>query len=171
MGTNKRGRKSKYKPEYAKLAYQFCLLGATNDQLAALFKINTDTINGWMKSFPEFSDAVKGSKEQADAQVAEGLFKRGIGFQYDEVTYEKIDLKADAADDIKVEAYKRKVVTKHVIPDPGAAMNWLSNRQPDRWRNKQTIDAKVDWLKTLEKLTEEDLQRLANEILKQQQHG
>ena len=164
----KRGRKTKYKEEFVKQAYQFCLLGATNAQLATLFDVNTDTINGWIKTYPEFSDAVKGAKDVADAQVAEGLFRRAIGFQYDEITYEKIDLVPTTADDVKIEAYKRKVVTKNVIPDPGAAMNWLSNRQPERWRNRQDINAKVDWIKILEKMSEEDLQRLATEMLKQQ---
>ena len=165
---SKRGRKTKYKEEYAKQAYQLCLLGATNDQLATFFEVNTDTIHGWMKTYPEFSDAVKGAKIVADAQVAEGLYRRAIGFQYDETTYEKIDLIPNADDNIKLEAFKRKIVTKNVIPDPGAAMNWLSNRQPERWRNRQDINAKVDWIKMLEKMSEEDLQRLATEMLKQQ---
>ncbi|TDR34345.1 hypothetical protein DES43_115115, partial [Aquamicrobium defluvii] len=29
-----------------------------------------------------------------------------------------------------------------VAPDPSAAMNWLKNRQPDKWRDKSEIDHK-----------------------------
>ena len=33
-----------------------------------------------------------------------------------------------------------KVVVKEVQPDAGAALNWLKNRQPQHWRDKQEVE-------------------------------
>ena len=35
----KLGRPPHYKPDYCAIAYKFCLLGATNEDLADLFKV------------------------------------------------------------------------------------------------------------------------------------
>lgn len=37
---------------------------------------------------------------------------------------------------LKSSLTKKKIVTKMVAPDPGAALNWLKNRQKKLWRDK-----------------------------------
>ena len=34
----------------------------------------------------------------------------------------------------------RAETTRHIPPDPGAALNWLKNRQPDKWRDKSSLE-------------------------------
>jgi hypothetical protein len=34
----------------------------------------------------------------------------------------------------------RAETTTHIPPDPGAALNWLKNRQPDKWRDKKRLE-------------------------------
>lgn len=133
------GRPTDYKPEYNDQARKLCLLGATDKELADFFEVVEDTINEWKKVYPDFSVSVKSGKISADAEVAHGLFRRAIGYQYEETTYEKIEVELDGEKDpeeIKMEAYKKKVVVKELAPDPGAGMNWLSNRQRKKWRQK-----------------------------------
>jgi hypothetical protein len=161
---NRGGRPSKYLPEYAKQARKLCLLdiGITDAHLAEFFEVNEDTIYEWKKKFPEFSESVKGGKKLADANVAAALYKRAIGFTYDEVTFEKIDakvvLETTTAGDIKTDqAYKKKVVTKLVVPDTGAAMNWLKNRQKELWR-----DNEIDY----SKMTDEQLDYIIEKLKK-----
>jgi len=124
------GRPTKYRAAFAKQAYTLCLLGATDKVLAEFFDISESTLNEWKEKYPNFRSKVSGGKIYADAQAAEGLFKRATGYNYDEVTFEKVDFNEGAkGDNIKQEAFKKKVVTKHLPPDAGAALNWLKNRQ------------------------------------------
>ena len=50
-----RGRPTLYKPENAELARKFCMLGATNEDLARCFEVSRSTIDHWIDTIPEFS--------------------------------------------------------------------------------------------------------------------
>jgi len=119
------GRPSKYKPEFDKMAYGFGLLGATDAQMADSFGVTEQTLNNWKHDFPSFFESLKSSKLVADAKVAESLYKRAQGFEYDEVT-----------DD---EKNGQKTIRKMVPPDPTSMIFWLKNRQPAAWRDKQEV--------------------------------
>ncbi|MGJ8518028.1 hypothetical protein [Carnimonas bestiolae] len=123
------GRQSKYKAEYAEQARKLCVLGATNEELADFFEVGGTTIDRWLVAHPEFKQAVKDGKTLADAQVAEKLFKRATGYSHPE-------------DDIR--AINGEIVitptTKRYPPDTVAAIFWLKNRQPTKWRDKPVAD-------------------------------
>ena len=76
----KRGPASGFKPEYCKLARKFCILGATNEQLAEFFDVALSTIGDWLVQFPEFKQAVNQGRAVADADVAESLYGRATGY-------------------------------------------------------------------------------------------
>jgi len=144
----KEGRPTKYDPGYNEIARKLCLLGHTDKELAKFFEVDRDTIKEWKSVYPEFSASVNAGKLLADSEVASSFHKRAVGYQYEEVTYEKIIIKegegfmkTDDVDNegISVDPYKKKVVVKEVAPDPGAALNWLKNRQPKKWRDKQEL--------------------------------
>lgn len=137
------GRPTKYQPSYTTLAYNYCLLGADDKFLARSFEVNIDTIHEWKKKHREFSDAIKRGKEIADGQVAAALFKRAVGYEYEEDTLELVQkkkLELDEEGNIRDKNVHRLVVTKRIIkqvaPDPLAAFFWLKNRQPELWRDK-----------------------------------
>lgn len=119
------GRPSSYKPEYADLAYKFALLGANNTRIAELLDVHVDTVHEWRNTIPQFSDALKAGKENADANVAKSLYHRALGYEHPE-------------DDIR--AINGEIVITPTIkrypPDTGAATLWLKNRQPTIWRDK-----------------------------------
>lgn len=130
-----RGRPSDYDPTlHPAEAYRLCLLGYTDDELARSFGVSNTTIRTWKKTHEDFLRAVKEGKELADAKVAESLFKRATGYEYPS---EKIVTLGIGNGESVVE---RVPITAVVLPDPGAALNWLKNRQPDKWRDKQQVE-------------------------------
>ena len=119
------GRPTDYQPEYNEQAYKFCLLGATDRRLAELFEVSEVTLNAWKKERPDFLKSLKAGKEIADAEVANSLYQRALGYSHPE-------------DDIR--AVNGEIVVtrtiKHYPPDTAAATLWLKNRQPSVWRDK-----------------------------------
>jgi len=79
------GRPTKYKPEYAEQAKKLCHLGATDSQLADFFQVSVSTVSLWKVQHSEFSDALKGAKEEVDAKVEQSLYRRAMGYECDEV--------------------------------------------------------------------------------------
>ena len=134
LEVDKGGRPTDYRAVYAKQAFKFCLLGATNEQLAGFFDVSIATIKNWMKAHPKFLAAVKAGKDQADAEMAESLFNKGIGFTR---TVTTVDVNAAG------EKTKKKKV-EYFAPDVTAQIFWLKNRRPDLWREKKEIDHKFD---------------------------
>lgn len=120
------GRPSKYKEEYAELAYNYCLLGATDLELADFFGVCEATINNWKIDYPEFLESLKKGKQIADSRVAKALFHRAIGYE---------------APDLDIKMFEGSIIktpyVKHYPPDATSAIFWLKNRQPDKWRDKR----------------------------------
>ena len=75
---NKRGSPTKYKPEYAELGRKYCLLGATDENLAEFFDVTVTTINNWKIEHPEFFESIKKGKHEADALVAASLYQTAL---------------------------------------------------------------------------------------------
>jgi len=124
------GRPTKYRKEYVKQTFKLCLLGATDKELADFFDVNEDTIYEWKKEYPEFSEAIKGGKEEADATVASKLYHRAIGYEHTDTQFATY----------QGEITDQKEYTKHYPPDTVAAIFWLKNRQKAKWRDKQEVD-------------------------------
>lgn len=136
------GRPSDFKDEYADLAYNYCLLGATDKDLASFFNVCEATINNWKISSPEFLESVKKGKDIADAHIASKLFNRAEGaeiqkqqaFKVKEVIYENGKRVKETE---KIEIVE---LTEVIAPDTTAAIFWLKNRKPEYWKDKQVID-------------------------------
>lgn len=127
MSDNERGRPTKYKKEYAEQAKKFCLLGASNEQIADFFNVTVSTYHLWRNKHPEFDKAVLDGKLMADANVANALYKRAVGFEVKKEKHANFEGKFTD----KVE------YTEEVIPDVGAATKWLKNRQPEIWGERE----------------------------------
>jgi hypothetical protein len=78
-----RGRPTLYKPENAELARKFCLLGATNEDLAGLFEVARRTIDDWIATIPEFAEGVRQGRDVADAAIVQKLYSRAMGYSYE----------------------------------------------------------------------------------------
>lgn len=147
----KRGPKTKYKEEYAKIAEKVCIeFGADDKQLARVFGVSEATINNWKKHYPELLESIKKGKDVFDTQVVEkSLLKRALGYKYTETTREpcvvikrkgkKPEIAEEDLPNVRSEMVITKTVTKEVAPDVTAQIFWLKNRNPERWRDKQDI--------------------------------
>lgn len=133
---------SKYKPQYINQAYVACAeMGADLEQLGKLFLASSASVKRWMKEFPEFKKAILEGREIFDtAKVERALVQRAVGFEYDEVTTERV-LLANKADKGKANlpAIKKKVTTKLYPAEASCIYFWLINRQPERWKNTKYV--------------------------------
>jgi hypothetical protein len=119
------GRPTLYKPENNELARKFCLLGATNEDLAGLFDVALRTIDNWLATLPEFAAAVKQGRDIADADVVQSLHSRATGYSYETE---------------KIFHYRGEVTrvphTVHCPPETRACVFWLRNRRRRHWLEK-----------------------------------
>ena len=144
-------RPSKYQEVFTKQAYKLALLGAKDKELANFFEVDVDTIHEWKKVHPQFSDSLKRGKEYADQNVSKSLYKRAIGFKFEEVTHERVEVgefNPQLGEFVKVPATKTKVVTKYIIPDTTAQIFWLKNRRSDIWRDRQEVSHDIESVKS-----------------------
>lgn len=130
------GRPTLYKEEYNEQADKLCKLGATDADLADFFNVNEDTINEWKKVHPKFSESLKAGKMLADANVAQRLYERAMGFEHDS---EEIKIISVGGQDGGSEIV-RVPIRKIYPPDSTAAIFWLKNRCPKEWRDKQETE-------------------------------
>lgn len=142
------GRPSDYRDEFAQQAEKLCALGATDIELADFFDVDVRTIYNWKHSHDQFFQAVHVGKGALDARVERSLYQRAVGYTFESE---------------KVFNYQGEIVRtptrEHVPPDPGAALNWLKNRQPDTWRDKQDVSVTVK--RTADDLTDDELAKIA----------
>ena len=75
------GRPTTYRPENADIARQACMLGATNEALAGRFEVCRRTIDNWIATIPDFSNAVQQGRQVADGSVVSALFARATGME------------------------------------------------------------------------------------------
>ena len=153
---NKGGRPTKYREEFNELAYNYCLLGARDEDLARFFEVDISTITRWKHEQDGFYASIKSGKDEADALVAKSLFKRAIGYEFTEVKKETSE-----------SGIKDTVTIKEVAPDTTAQIFWLRNRQPKLWTNKQEIDHTSSDRSmspsNIHSLTDEELLKVINE--------
>lgn len=123
------GRPTAYKPEFVAQAAKLCVLAATDLDIADFFGITARTLYRWKLDHPEFCQALKAGKEAADDRVERSLYHRATGYTHDAV---------------KILQHNGKPVIveyrEHVPPDTTAAIFWLKNRQPDKWREKKEVE-------------------------------
>lgn len=129
MAKRKVGRPTRYKAEYAEQARKLCLLGATDGELADFFRVNVATINRWKIDHKEFCESITRGKIVADAEVADRLYQRALGYSHNAVKIMAVD---------KTVVHEEYI--EHYPPDTQAASLWLRNRQPKKWRDKQDVE-------------------------------
>lgn len=135
------------KKENLFLISNWAMDGLSDKQIADKIGISVSTLYEWKKRFSDFSEALKKSKEIADHQVKNAVFKKSIGykttvkkaFKLKEVKYSK---------DGKRISEKETVVYAddeiYIPPDTTAAIFWLKHRQPDDWGDKPAVTDKTE---------------------------
>ena len=117
--------------------------GLTEEQIAKNLGISYNTFKRAKKDpdvGEQISAALIATKDVVDFEVENKLFKRAIGYEYEEV-------KEEWEGGVLT---KRTVTKKMVPPDVSAQIFWLKNRKPTDWRDRREVDNTI----ALEKLDE-----------------
>ena len=104
--------------------------GLSDDEVAEKLGVAVRTVHRWKKDHPEFLKALIETKAVLDAKVEMSLFRRAVG-------YESTKVEVTVEDGAET---KRVIKTEEVLPDVGACKLWLTNRDPEHWAEKQSIE-------------------------------
>lgn len=114
----------------------WCRNGADNEIISKKLGCGKTTLSKLIKNYPQFKKIIKESKEDADLAVESALYKRALGFDFEETTT-KVILSKDGTSGTTTEVSKTK---KHIAPDTTAGIYWLKNRRPEAWRDKHEVE-------------------------------
>jgi hypothetical protein len=121
------GLPSDYRAAYDDMVYKLRLAGLSVDVICSIMTTTNDRLELWREKIPSFREAWEEGGALADANVARKLYARATGYEH-VVT--------------KLFQYRGEVIEKDYVekfaPETGAAMAWLTNRQPEIWRNRST---------------------------------
>lgn len=117
-------------------------MGATDKDIARYFDVSVRTVYLWKLQHPEFLQAIKTGKVEADTTVAASLFKKAQWTEYDEAHPIKVK-EVQYENGKRVREFERIeiVMVRKVLPaDTTAAIFWLKNRQPEHWRDASKVE-------------------------------
>ncbi len=135
----KRGRPTRF-PEIMKLlpgikaALQ---MGHTERDTCEMFNVPVSTFEKYKTESPELVEQIRQAKLKADETVVNALYKKAVGYEIEEKTYE---FKAGSETKTNTVKNLKKVVKKEIAPDVHAGIFWLKNRMPKVWKDKQELD-------------------------------
>ena len=115
--------------------------GATKKEIAEVLGISTPTLRVWENKYNVLANALKQTRELADAEVENALYRQAIGYRY---RTQQVTTKGEI---VEVELYQ--------APNTTAQIFWLKNRKPELWRDKQEITHDVG--EDLAKLIQESM--------------
>lgn len=131
----KAGKPTSYNKKHARKAYELAKMGANEKEIASILEVSTRTLTRWKKDFPELCLAICNGKNDYLFSTKRSLYRRAIGYRYQEVTKQKIEvvqLKDDGEVE-KVPATLTKIVSKHMPGDVGACERILKNSSTKEW--------------------------------------
>ena len=165
---NKGGRKSKYQTHVEPKLFEvecWARDGLIDEQIAKNLGVAYSTFKTYKVKFPALMAALKKGKEIIDYEVENALLKRALGYQYNEVTQEKVWSDELGMHELSVV----KVVTKEVNPDTTAQIFWLKNRKPAQWRDKQDIEhsGSMNIDQRIDNYTDDELDEKLSKLMEQ----
>lgn len=124
-------RKSKYE-EYVKPLLpqitEWARSGATVEEIATACGVAKSTFCDYQNKYSELSDALRTGRQQVILNIKASLYKKAIGYDYEEKRGVQKDGKT-----VSVEVYKR-----HCPPDTTAAAMMLRNLD-EEWRDRDKV--------------------------------
>lgn len=131
----------KYDPEHHNhWVWWLCVKGSTDQEIADAFGISVRTVNRWKEKHMSFRKKMDEGKAGADAKVIASLYKRAVGYEYEE-TESLLEMDGNG----NQKPLRVKKVKKHIAPDTMAAMYWLNNRTrtSGEWSQRQDVNFNI----------------------------
>ncbi len=127
------GRPTVWDDRFIQIAKALAKLGATDLEVADALVVDIRTIYRWKLEHPEFAEALKIGKADADQKVQDSLYKLATGYSFDSVKVMLVDGEPEHVP-----------VIEHVPPNAAAGIFWLKNRMPEQWRDTKNIKHDVE---------------------------
>jgi transposase-like protein len=124
---NKGGKPSLYRPAMLPVIQQAAAEGIVIKEIARALNIAESTLYNWKKDIPEVKEAFERGEEYIVNDVKMAIYKRALGYEYNEVTKENGSIK--------------KEVTKHIPGDTTAQQVVLYNKLSDEFKSKNHVDS------------------------------
>lgn len=116
--------------------------GASIKDIYEKIGVDVRTFRSWRKKCPDLGEALVVGKEITNARVIDALYKRAVGFYYDEITSELVEGEMRVV----------RSVRKYCPPDTKAILSWLYNRYPQEWRAVQEPLDKTRYVETIQNI-------------------
>ncbi len=125
------GRKSKYDPETIPAkAEELAKELLTDAQIGAKLGITHETFYQWQKRYPEFSEALKRGKAEANRDLVEVMKKSAKGYYVEE---EETVVYLDS--DKQPKSYSKVVKKRYIPPSTTTQIFLAKNRMPEDFRD------------------------------------
>ncbi len=109
--------------------------------------ISLTTLKEWIKKYPSISTALKKGKEISDIKMENALYERGLGGIHE--VKKTFKLKHTYYDGQGRKCEKEELATGidevYIPGDTTAQIYWLKNRKPEDWRDKRSVETKVEF--------------------------
>ena len=107
--------------------------GLTEKQVAQKLGIAYSTLTLYRDSHSALSVALKKGKEELVEELENSLYKKAMGFEYEEIEtwIEEVD---------GVQKKRVKKIKRRALPDTGALCFALKNLASDKWRDRQDAE-------------------------------
>lgn len=102
--------------------------------------VQQSQLSQWRKKYEEIDDALKNGKEIVDYRVENALLKSALGFRTKEIT---VTIGKRLVNGEWVDITK-ETKTKEIAPNVTAALAWLNNKRPDKWKRNRDNVVEVD---------------------------
>lgn len=137
-----RGRKSAYRHSMDEEARLHAATGKTDTDIAEELGISITTLRNWRENHPSLHAAIQNGRDHwAVTTVEQSLIKRAQGYEYEEVSTEPaVGRDKDGGVYVQTDKPIVKTVKKHMPPDTKAAQFVLTNRSPERWKDRQQVE-------------------------------
>ena len=111
-----------------RLVEEWARSGLTEGQISANLGISRSTVSDFKNKHRELAEALSRGRAVAVAQLENALYKRALGFNYEET---KVSIRVINGKEVK---YTEKS-TKYQVPDVGAIIILLKNKDCRNWSN------------------------------------
>lgn len=144
-------------------------------EICRIVGIHKDTYYSWLKEKTDFSDAIKKAQEEFRGNILveceRSLVKLIKGYTVQERKTITVDSgKKDEHGRPIPKIKEQTTIDKHIQPNLGAIIHYQTNNDPERWKNKQSMEVTGKDGKDLVPariLTKKEAQELLNNLEKE----
>lgn len=150
-------QKSKYETHvkpYIEAVRAWCRKGATEESIAGKLGVSYSTFRRYKSQYKELEEALKESKALADSAIENALFRKAGGYNAEvKKTFKcKEEYYDERGRKCVREVLREGTDEVHVALDTQAITFYLKNRQPEDWKDKQSIEGSMEFSYKLEDL-------------------